>query len=100
MQTAQHPSARSGRIWRLFTGEPADPGRVEGGDIETLSPQASDTLDLVDEALAPREDRLERLEAGIRLLAGALKRVHHDLSSAMAELRQDLAQAATASDVE
>jgi len=98
MQTAQRTSARAGRVWRFFAGGPADTDVLDDGE-----PHADPVLDLAPppavEAMGPPDPRLERVEAGIRLLAEALKRVHQDLSNAVAEVRTEIARAATADDV-
>jgi len=95
MQTEQRASARSGRRWRFFAGSPTETAAFD----DDRSPDPVIDLEEATEA-GPTDLRIDRLEAGIRLLAEALKRVHQDLSAAVADLRADLGGAATVADVQ
>jgi hypothetical protein len=95
MQTEQRTSARTGRVWRFFAGGPTETGVL---DDEPLSEPIVD-LAAPPSTAGPSDHRIERMEAGMRLLAEALKRVHQDLANAVAEVRTEIARAATADDV-
>jgi hypothetical protein len=95
--TNQAPPSKGGKLWRLLVGEddeaPADPSpRPAPAERQPRqAPSVSDPTTM--------DERVAQLETGLRLLAEATKRVHLDLSNALAGLRSDMTLTATPTDV-
>lgn len=80
-RTAEHVPARAGRLWRMLVGEESG-GAFGAGPI----------VDLRDApGVDPRtvEERLARLEVGVRLIADTLKAVGTQLTGAVRELQAE-----------
>jgi hypothetical protein len=90
MQTRERPTAaaRGGLFRRLLLG-PAD----EGSTPEALAPPVVD-LSMVpgDEWQIAATIRVERLEQGLRLMAGTMKRAFVELSERVEDLRREVAE--------
>jgi len=78
--------------------DPAGPRKVAGKQ-PSPEPDAQPEAQ-PDERLDVVQQRLERLEEGVRLVAETMKRVIGDLNSSIQQLREDVAMTATAADVE
>jgi hypothetical protein len=98
--TNQAPPAKSGKLWRWLVGEedeePAEPSPSPGrAPVRREPPPPASSIPDSTTVQA----RVAQLETGLRLLAEATKRVHLDLSKALADLRSEMALTATPTDV-
>jgi len=96
--TNQAPPTKGGKLWRLLVGED-EAARPDTSAEALLAPSDPRDEPVPSSAPADMAGRVARLETGLRLMAGALKQMHADLSGTLADLRAEIAMTATSVDV-